>query len=279
MQALFDFNKAKSPEARALLNDRKKAYKYIIRIKKRNSKFRKAKEMAELRKRKPQDFWIFFKKKRTTAGSSISSDEFKEYFINVLNDIKAFNIEEVDSFNETSDFNIDCPTYEELNSPILQEEVITAVKRLHKNKSACPSDNLLNEYFIATIDILAGHLTDLFNIIFNSGYFPEIWSTIVPTCIHKKGSPNVPDNFRGITLISNLGKIFTSILTHRVENWFDDNNMLSDAQFGFRKGHSTVDAIFVIHNLIQHAFSNNLRLPCAFIDLKKAFVSVNRNAL
>ncbi len=79
--------------------------------------------------------------------------------------------------------------------------------------------------------------------------------------------------------MSNLGKIFTSVLTDRVENWFEDNNFLSDAQFGFRKGCSTVDAIFVLHNLVEHCLSTKLRLPCAFIDFKKAFDSVYRNAL
>ena len=47
-----------------------------------------------------------------------------------------------------------------------------------------------------------------------------------------KASPN---NYRGITLMSNLGKLFTSILTNRVEQWFENNNLLSDAKFGFRK--------------------------------------------
>ena len=54
---------------------------------------------------------------------------------------------------------------------------------------------------------------------------------------------------------------------------------LSDSQFGFRKGLSTVDAVFVLHNLIQSFINNKMRLPCAFIDLKKAFDSVYRNAL
>ena len=54
---------------------------------------------------------------------------------------------------------------------------------------------------------------------------------------------------------------------------------LSDSQFKFRKGLSTVDAVFVLHNLIQSFINNKMRLPCAFIDLKKAFDSVYRNAL
>ena len=56
-------------------------------------------------------------------------------------------------------------------------------------------------------------------------------------------------------------------------------NLLLHAQFGFRKGSCTVDAVFVLNNLVQNFISSNTRLPCAFIDLKKAFDSVERNAL
>jgi hypothetical protein len=86
------------------------------------------------------------------------------------------------------------------------------------NKASCPVDNLRNEYFIETIetaDILAGHVTDCFN----SGLFPKAWSYgyIVP--IYKKGDKNAPNNYRGITLNSNFGKLFTSVFTKRVKNW------------------------------------------------------------
>ena len=170
-------------------------------------------------------------------------------------------------------------TFSELNGPISLQEVITAVKSLKRNKSSCPSDHLINEYLIETIDILGSHITDLFNKVFNSGQFPESWSQgfIVP--IFKKGDKNLPNNYRGITLLSNLGKLYTSILTGRIEKWFEKNNFISDAQFGFRKGKSTVDAAFVLHNLIDHVLSQKLRLHCAFIDLQKAFDSVYRNAL
>ena len=119
----------------------------------------------------------------------------------------------------------------------------------------------------------------MFNTIFDSGIFPECWSKgyIVP--LHKKGDTNQTTNYRGITLMSNLGKLFSSILTSRVESWFESNNFISDSQFGFRKKCGTTDAIFVLSNLVEHILNCNLRIPCAFIDLKRAFDSVNREAL
>ena len=79
--------------------------------------------------------------------------------------------------------------------------------------------------------------------------------------------------------MSNLGKLFSSILTSRVEAWFESNNFISDSQFGFRKKCGTTDAIFVLSNLVEHILNYNLRIPSAFIDLKRAFDSINREAL
>ena len=61
--------------------------------------------------------------------------------------------------------------------------------------------------------------------------------------------------------------------------WCEENNVISDCQFGFRKGCSTTDAIFVLYNLIQKMLNDRGRLYCAFVDLKKAFDSIYRNAL
>ena len=66
---------------------------------------------------------------------------------------------------------------------------------------------------------------------------------IVP--LHKKGDPNDVNHYRGITLVSSFFlKCFTSILNKRVNDWVENNNIVSDAQFSFRKGRSTVDAFF-----------------------------------
>ena len=57
------------------------------------------------------------------------------------------------------------------------------------------------------------------------------------------------------------------------------NNILSDSQFGFRKGRSTTDAIFVLNAIIKKILNEKGRLFCAFIDLKRAFDSVYLNGL
>ena len=119
----------------------------------------------------------------------------------------------------------------------------------------------------------------LFNDILDSGYFPSQWTEGIIIPLHKKGSHDDPKNYRGITLISCLGKLFTSIINQRLINWSTANEISTDAQFGFKSGHSTIDAIFILQNLIQKRLNNKKRLYCAFIDLQRAFDSVYRNAL
>ncbi len=92
----------------------------------------------------------------------------------------------------------------------------------------------------------------LFNFIFDKGVVPVSWSVGVITPIFKnKGSSKDPKNYRAITLMSCLGKIFTGILNNRLASLSDEIGLLSSAQAGFRNAHSTADNIFILHSLIN----------------------------
>ena len=111
-------------------------------------------------------------------------------------------IDDVESFNESPDLNVNNPTFYELNVPIPLQEVTSVVKNLKRNKSESPSDHLVNKQWIFLF---------LFNKAFNSWHFPESWSKgfIVP--IHKMGDTNLTSNYLGITLLSNFGKQFLQV--------------------------------------------------------------------
>ena len=274
------FNTNKSDENRKSLCNKRLTYKKLIRAKNHKFKVKQSREFENVRKKRPKDFWSYFRIKKKGTNSEIGIDDFQRYFSELFNEIKEVNISEVnDFFISSHDFNPDDCIFWELDRPISISEVESVIKKLKINKAVCPGDNLLNEYFIESSDIISGHLTDMLNIIFDSSIFPECWSKgyIVP--LHKKGDTNQTTNYRGITLMSNLGKLFSSILTSRVESRFESNNFISDSQFGFRKKCGTTDAIFVLSNLVEHILNYNLCIPCAFIDLKRAFDSINREAL
>ena len=68
--------------------------------------------------------------------------------------------------------------------------------------------------------------------------------------IHKNGERKIPSNYRGITLLPVISKVFTRIIRNRIEMWAEDNSKLNDSQFGFRENR-TIDAIYVLFNTLQ----------------------------
>ena len=119
----------------------------------------------------------------------------------------------------------------------------------------------------------------MFNVIYSRGYFPKSWSLGDIISLHKNGDKDNVQNYRGITLLSVLGKLFTKILNTRLTTWADNYGVYIEAQADFRQHMCTGDNIFVLNNLISHALHSGRKLYCSFIDFSKAFDYVVRNIL
>jgi hypothetical protein len=104
-------------------------------------------------------------------------------------------------------------------------------------------------------------------------------SIIVP--IFKKGDDQNPDNYRGISLLSVVSKVFTSILNKRLYRWAEEENKISKEQAGFRKSYSTIDHIFTLTSIIRNKLDSRGggKVYCAFVDYRKAFDTVDRDKL
>ena len=185
--------------------------------------------------------------------ANIPLSVFEEYFRAVNNPSDPFYTpdEDILYFNERYVNNEFVIMFEELNVNFSDTDIMKSIKQLKTNKSGGP-DMLINDFFIHGKTILAPTLCNLFNKIFESGVFPEEWaeSYIIP--LHKKGNLNDVENYRGITLLSTLGKLFTRVINNRVSEWSEKYFVLIEAQAGFRANMSTVDDIFVLHGLISH---------------------------
>ena len=168
--------------------------------------------------------------------------------------------------------------FEELNVPITVEEIRKGIKELKNGTSAGP-DLILNEFLKRGTNGLLQYLLNLYNKLFEIGYFPENWSEgyIVP--IFKKGDKEEASNYRGIALLSTVGKLFTRILNSRLNDWAEEYDVYVEAQAGFRKGMGTVDNIFILNSLINRSLNNDEQLYCAFIDFTKAFDFIVRDIL
>ena len=172
INALNSFNNEKSELNRINLCECKSHYKQIIR-KKKNANFKKQmRELERMKNSQPKDFWKHFKSFSSKNSGNITLNDFRDYFMNLGGNLFHCVNEDAENFNINNDFNIPNTVYPELDNPITTEEIITAVKSLKRNK-AYGCDNLLNEYFIETIDILSGHLCEIFNKIIDSGFSPR----------------------------------------------------------------------------------------------------------
>ena len=235
----------------------------------------RCKTMNELRKKKPKEFWKLFKRKRPDSKTNLSENDFYEYFKQLSSEIAENDPEEVLDHMQTFDQTDRGATFSELDEQISRKEIQDAIKRLNANKSG-GIDNLINEYFKHAAEILIEPLYVLFNKIFDSRSFPHSWAIGLIIPIHKKGDSDDPNNYRGITLLSCFAKLFTSILNARLKTWAEVSGNSSDAQFGFKSNHSTIDAAFILKYLIDRQLMAKKKLYCAFIDLKKAFDSISR---
>ena len=225
-------------------------------------------------------YWSMLKELSHIKPANIALSSFEEYFKSVNNPDDPFYTPDEDTldFNERyvqGEFNI---IFEELNDNISANEIYRAIKQLKTNKSGGP-DKLINEFFIHGKHVLVPVLCNLFNKIFENGHFPEEWSEgyIIP--LHKKGNRDEVENYRGITLLSVLGKLFSRVLNNRLHEWAENYEVLIEAQAGFRPGMSTIDNIFVLHGFITHRLNQGKKLYCAFIDFTKAFDYVVRDNL
>ena len=120
----------------------------------------------------------------------------------------------------------------------------------------------------------------LFNVILATGIIPDEWCKGLINPIYKgKGSQKSANNYRGITLLSCMGKLFTSVLNNRLTIFLNKRGILGEEQAAFRAGYCTYDHMFVLNCLIYFYKARYEKLFCAFIDYMKAFDLINRAIL
>ena len=210
--------------------------------------------------------------------TSISKDDWYEHFFNVFNLVNT-NSEETINNNVVNIQPIQFVNNQGiLNCIITHEEICISIKNLKKGKSAGP-DGLVAEMFICLQHMIVPYLSELFNDIFHRGIYPDLWTKSVIVPIHKKGSTNLADNYRGISLGSVFSKIFTSSLNRRLTSFTNTNKIVTEEQAGFRRDYSTVDNGFVLKSVVHKYLNRNKKVYVAFIDFRKAFDTVNRLVL
>ena len=114
---------------------------------------------------------------------------------------------------------------------------------------------------------------------FNQGVFPNILKIANAIPIHKKSDKLDCNNYRPISLLSNISKIFEKSMHIRLVNFLRKNKLLFCHQFGFRNGYSVNHALTSLTELIRKALDEDKFACGVFIDLQKAFDTVDHNIL
>ena len=130
---------------------------------------------------------------------------------------------------------------------------------------------------------LAVELSPLISLLFNhsivNGLFPDCLklATIIP--IFKASDKQLPNNYRPISLINTLSKIFEKLMSCRMWSFIKKHNIISNHQFGFRGGRNTADAVLEFVDGCVDAVDRRHNVIAVMLDLKKAFDTVNHNVL
>ncbi|KAF7200479.1 transcript variant X4 [Nothobranchius furzeri] len=180
----------------------------------------------------------------------------KEYFEELLNPTNAHSEEEP----ELGGLGMDCP--------ISGAEVAEVVKQLHSG--GAPGADEVRPGYLKAMDVVGlSWLTRLYNIAWSSGAVPREWQTGVVVPIFKKGDLRVCSNYRGITLLSLPGKVYSKVLERRVRSIVE--SQIEEEQCGFRPGRGTVDQLYTLARVMEGAWEFAQPIHMCFVDLEKAY--------
>ena len=242
----------------------------------------------EQQKNKPKDFRNFIKgigrnshklpmSLQTADGTVVKEagevlEAWKDYFCKLLNPSlgngRQTNVHPIDSLPlDTS----------ELNEIISFEEVRRAVFANEDTKS--PGFDQIKPVFIKNEAVFTSYIPSL-TIASSIGSFQMHGSKLSSSQIPKTSSNSqCPSDYRGISLQSFVAKTYCRILNHRLREWLEANDALSDEQNGFRSDRSCQDHIFTLTSIVENRMGRKEDTFTCFIDFKKAFDCVNRDVL
>ena len=118
-------------------------------------------------------------------------------------------------------------------------------------------------------------ISELCNLSMTLGSFPDACKIAKVKPLFKNGSKTDPSNYRPISLLPLLSKVFERVVLNQTEEFLSLNKVLYDYQSGFRKNHSTDTFLSFLNDKILKGFDDGLLTGMIFIDLQKAFDTIN----
>ena len=159
------------------------------------------------------------------------------------------------------------------------EEAIRALA----NRKAVGPDGLPAEFLKVLADEgefnTLGNFHDIIVAVWRGGSVPQQWKDATIKVLHNKKDRTECGNYRGISLVAHAGKVLLKVIAGRLSEYCERENILPEEQCGFRPQRSTVDMMLVVRRLQDLAQKKDIPLYMCFIDLTKAYDSVDRTLL
>ncbi|KAL4142816.1 hypothetical protein QTP88_005213 [Uroleucon formosanum] len=165
---------------------------------------------------------------------------------------------------------------EPLVKEISMEEVKAAIRSL-KNCKAPGSDSIPSELIKYGGDDIYNFIYRICLRVWQEEKIPENWNEAIIIPLHKKGDKTECNNYRGISLLNSVYKIFSKVLLNRLIPYAEE--CLGEYQSGFRKGRSTIEQLSVIAQIIEKKYEFRQNMWQMFVDFRKAYDSIHRNSL
>ncbi len=262
----------------------KKSFKKLVKMKNWKAKNHLLNQICESEKKNPKLFWKLLNKLRESKknnDSPIEMSSWKTHFQGLHNESIAEKPDE--SFMNVLSSKLNTAISQDnvvslLDKPFTYNEISDTIKALKHGKAGGP-DQILNDMIIASDALLTPCLGKLFNMILNDEQIPNSWSYGFLVPIFKKGDRFDPGNYRGISIVSCINKLFSKIFNERLVEYLDINKYMSCCQIGFARKKRTADHIFVLKCIIEEAKQKKQAIFGCFVDLKKAFDTVWRDGL
>ena len=204
------------------------------------------------------------------------ADNFNVFFANIGAKLSAGN-NQSNCAQSYSDY-LNNPTPHRFTLSTINESYILSIINKLKNKNSSGNDEISNKLLKAIGKELSKPLTIIINQCLLTGIFPDLLKIAKVKPLFKRGDTALLNNYRPISLLPTISKVFERVIYSQLYAYFNDNNLMSEQQYGFRAQHSTeLASVKLVDHIIKQMDNRyETKTPVAiFCDLSKAFDCLN----
>ena len=204
------------------------------------------------------------------------ADNFNVFFANIGAKLSAGN-NQSNCAQSYSDY-LNNPTPHRFTLSTINESYILSIINKLKNKNSSGNDEISNKLLKAIGNELSKPLTIIINQCLLTGIFPDLLKIAKVKPLFKRGDTALLNNYRPISLLPTISKVFERVIYSQLYAYFNDNNLMSEQQYGFRAQHSTeLASVKLVDHIIKQMDNRyETKTPVAiFCDLSKAFDCLN----